>query len=90
MTRTSLDLTQQQQVILDVVKDVHGALKTCHVRQDGQLRCCQGIVTENADACIELAASRGLRGARFALAGLRSVVYWPHVPELKRAAMAAA
>ena len=89
MNRPSLDLTQQQQVILGVVKEVHGALKTCHVRQGTEVRCCQGIVTENADACIELAAARGLRGARFALAGLRSVVYWPHVPEVPRVALAA-
>lgn len=74
------DLTPQQKVIFEVAKSGRGAVESLDVGRGEHRRSCLGIVAENIDACIERAAARGLYGARFAVMGLRSVVYWPDVP----------
>lgn len=73
-------LTPQQKVIFELAKAGRGAVEFLDVGRGERRRSCMGIFTENIDACMERAAARGLYGARFAVVGLRHVIYWPDVP----------
>jgi len=73
-------LTPQQKMIYELAKSGRGSVEFLDVGRGEHRRSCLGIVTENIDACLERAAARGLHGGRFAVMGLRGVVYWPDVP----------
>lgn len=40
---------------------------------------CVGLVTDDPENCIEEAASRGIRGAKYDSMGLKTIVYWENV-----------
>ena len=42
-------------------------------------RTCAGIVTDDPISCIEIAAQRGISGAKVDSMGRQSIVYWPTI-----------
>ena len=49
-------------------------------------KCCPGITTDDAIACIEEAAESGVKGAHMDSMGRSTIVYWPGIkiiPEKK-------
>ena len=40
---------------------------------------CYGIVCSDPTRCIEVAATKGLKGARVDSMGTRTIVYWPRI-----------
>ena len=47
-------------------------------------RACAGIVTDDPMKCIELAAQRGITGAKVDSMGRQSIVYWPAIAGVAR------
>jgi hypothetical protein len=42
-------------------------------------RTCYGITCENANECLEVAGSKGIRGGKIDNMGKRYIVYWPDI-----------
>lgn len=67
------------QKLTEVAAEVDGRIRA----YSGRGMCgaeCMSIYCDDAKACIEAAAARGIRGSRFDSLGRGYVVYWPGIP----------
>jgi hypothetical protein len=64
-------------------KEVNGELRFDYSGHGMFGRTCYGIVCEDIFQCVEIAASNGLRGAKYDDMGRQFIVYWPHISDDK-------
>lgn len=67
------------EAICEVADEIGGSVRTDYSGRGMYGKKCVGIDCRNATECIELAASKGIKGARQDNMGLDMIVYWPHI-----------
>lgn len=60
-----------------IAEDVDGKLRYEYSGRGMYGKTCVGIVCDNANNCLEVAGSYGIRGGLVDSMGLNQIVYWP-------------
>jgi hypothetical protein len=68
-----------KEIIESVAEEIGGDVRYDYSGRGMYGTTCMGIACSDYIRCIEVAASNGLRGARFDNMGKKFIVYWPDV-----------
>lgn len=74
-----METKDQIEALQEVADEIGGKFRKSYSGRCMYGRSCVGIVTDDPIACIEEAASKGIKGAKMDNMGLSSIVYWPDI-----------
>ncbi len=82
-TNVPLETNKWLPVLDEVANEVDGRVTMTYSGRGMFGATCVGIICNNANDCIETAATFGLRKAHIDNMGLNWIVYWPHLKTTK-------
>jgi len=71
--------SEQVKAVMRTASEVGGTVREDYSGRHMYGSMCYGVVCDNVNECIEMAATHGLRGARIDSMGMRSIIYWPDI-----------
>lgn len=74
-------MTQQEMIdkVVETADEVEGSITSSYSGRGMFGKTCYGITCNSMYECIEVAASKGLKGAKTDNMGRQYIVYWPHI-----------